>query len=115
VAKIVINERTGTVVLGGKATVTACAVAHGSLSVQVANTPVVSQPLPKSKGTTVVKSVTNIKVQEEKSMLMPVPPSTTIDKVVKSLNALGVTPRDLIAILQAMREAGALHAEIEVE
>ena len=116
VAKVVINERTGTVVMGGNVEVTACAVAHGSLTVQIANTPIISQPGSFSpNGQTVVVPHKTISVQEGNARLIPLPTSTTLDKVVKSLNALGVTPRDLIAILQAMREAGALHAEIEVQ
>ena len=115
VAKIVINERTGTVVMGGDVAVSACAVAHGSLTVSIANAPIISQPAPFSGGQTVVAPHKNIKVQEGSERLIPIPTSTTIDKVVRSLNALGVTPRDLIAILQAMKEAGALHAEIEVQ
>ena len=115
-AKVVINERTGTVVMGGNVEVTACAVAHGSLTVQIANEPIISQPEPFSPGgKTVVASHKVINVQEGNERLIPLPSSTTLDKVVKSLNALGVTPRDLIAILQAMREAGALHAEVEVQ
>ena len=115
VAKIVINERTGTVVMGGNVDVTACAVAHGSLTVSIANAPIISQPAPFSNGVTVAAPGKIIKVQEGNERLIPIPNSTTLDKVVKSLNALGVTPRDLIAILQAMKEAGALHAEIEVQ
>ena len=115
VAKIVINERTGTVVMGGDVAVSACAVAHGSLTVSIANAPIISQPGPFSSGQTVVAPHKNIKVREGNERLIPIPTSTTIDKVVRSLNALGVTPRDLIAILQAMKEAGALHAEIEVQ
>ncbi len=115
IAKVVINERTGTVVMGGNVEVTACAVAHGSLTVSIADAPVISQPQAFSKGVTVTVPRKIIKVQEGDERLIPVPSSTTLDKVVKSLNALGVTPRDLIAILQAMKEAGALHAEIEVQ
>ena len=115
VAKIVINERTGTVVMGGDVEVSACAVAHGNLTVSIANAPLISQPAPLSGGKTVVAPRKEIKVSEGNERLIPVPASTTIDKVVRSLNALGVTPRDLIAILQAMKEAGALHAEIEVQ
>lgn len=114
-ARVVINERTGTVVMGSNVIVSACAVAHGSLTVQIANAPVISQPAPLSNGQTVVALRKNIKVQEGAQRLIPIPASTTLDKVVSSLNALGVTPRDLIAILQAMKEAGALHAEIEVQ
>ncbi len=101
--------------MGGNIDVSACAVAHGSLTVQIANAPVISQPAPLGGGRTVVAPRKIISVQEGGERLVPVPASTTLDKVVRSLNALGVTPRDLIAILQAMKEAGALHAEIEVQ
>ena len=114
-AKIVINERTGTVVLGGDVTVSACAIAHGNLTIQISNSTEVSQPAPLSGGTTKVIPKTSISVDEGAQHLVNVPESPTIDKVVKALNALGVTPRDLIAILQSMKEAGALHADLEVE
>jgi flagellar P-ring protein precursor FlgI len=114
-AKIVINERTGTVVLGGDVTVSACAIAHGNLTVQVSETPTVVQPNALSKGTTVVVPNSQVNVQEGAQHLIDVPDSPTIGKVVKALNALGVTPRDLIAILQAMKDAGALHADLEVQ
>ena len=115
VAKVVINERTGTVVMGGDVEVTACAVAHGSLTVSIANAPIISQPTAFSSGVTVTAPRKIISVHEGDERLIPIPTSTTLDKVVRSLNALGVTPRDLIAILQAMKEAGALHAEVEVQ
>lgn len=115
-AKIVINERTGTVVMGGNVEVSACAVAHGNLTVSIANAPIISQPNSLSRrGQTVVAPRKIINVAEGDERLIPVPSSETLDTVVKSLNALGVTPRDLIAILQAMKEAGALHAEIEIQ
>ena len=116
IAKIVINERTGTVVMGGNVDVTACAVAHGNLTVSIANAPVISQPAPLSRGgVTVVVPRKVITAAEGDMRLIPLPASASLDKVVRSLNALGVTPRDLIAILQAMKEAGALHAEIEIQ
>jgi flagellar P-ring protein precursor FlgI len=116
VAKVVINERTGTVVMDGNVEVSACAVAHGNLTVSIANAPIISQPAPFSRGgQTVAAPRKIINVAEGDERLIPVPSSTTLDKVVRSLNALGVTPRDLIAILQAMKEAGALHAEIEIQ
>jgi flagellar P-ring protein precursor FlgI len=90
-------------------------VAHGDLTVEIANAPIISQPAPFSKGTTVVQPGTKVHVEEQKSHLIAVPTCTTLDRVIRSLNALGVTPRDLIAILQAMKEAGALHADIEVQ
>jgi flagellar P-ring protein precursor FlgI len=114
-AIIVINERTGTVVMGGDVTVSPCAVAHGNLTVSIANAPIISQPGALSGGSTVVQPHKNIKVAEGSDHLMPIAASSTIDTVVRSLNALGVTPRDLIAILQAMHAAGALHAQIEVQ
>jgi flagellar P-ring protein precursor FlgI len=114
-AKVVIDERTGTVVLGGDVTVSACAIAHGNLTVQIADDSQVSQPNPLSQGTTTVVPRTNVAVEEDAEHLIDVPDSPTISKVVKALNALGVTPRDLISILQAMKEAGALHADVEVQ
>jgi len=114
-AKVVINERTGTVVMGGAATVSACAVAHGSLTVTISNDPIISQPAPFSKGKTVVEPHQNVKVTEKGTHLIGIPTCTTLDKVIRAMNALGVQPRDLIAILQAMKEAGSLHAEIEVQ
>ncbi len=116
VAKIVINERTGTVVMGGNVEVSPCAVAHGNLTVSIANAPIISQPGPFSRrGQTVVLPRKIIGVTEGNERLIPVPESTNLNSVVRSLNALGVTPRDLIAILQAMKEAGALHAQIEIQ
>ena len=116
VAKIVINERTGTVVMDGNVEVSACAVAHGNLTVSIANAPIISQPNPlNGQGRTVVAPRKIINIAEGDERLIPVPSSQTLDSVVRSLNALGVTPRDLIAILQAMKEAGALHAEIEIQ
>lgn len=114
-AKIVINERTGTVVLGGDVTVSACAIAHGDLTVQIANETEVSQPNSLSNGATVAVPKQKIHVQEGSSHLIEIPESPTISRVVKALNALGVTPRDLIAILQSMKDAGALHADLEIE
>jgi flagellar P-ring protein precursor FlgI len=115
-AKVVIDERTGTVVLGGDVTLSPCAIAHGNLTVQVEDETKVSQPNPDSKGgSTVVVPHANVQVTEDEQHLINVPESPTISKVVKALNALGVTPRDLISILQAMKEAGALHADVEIQ
>ena len=114
-AKIIINERTGTVVLGGDVSVSACAIAHGNLTVQIDDDTLVSQPEPLSGGQTVAVPRKKVGVQEGAEHLITVPPSTTIAKVVRALNALGVTPRDLIAILQTMKQAGALHADLEIQ
>ena len=114
-AKIVINERTGTVVLGGDVSVSACAIAQGNLTVKVADTTTVSQPNALATGSTVVVPSNQISVTTGDAHLIGIDNSPTIDRVVKALNALGVTPRDLISILQAMKQAGSLHAEIEVQ
>ena len=112
-ARVVINERTGTVVVGGPVTISPVAVAHGSLTVEIRTTAAVSQPPPLSGGETVVLPETAITVEEEAAALAPLR-AATVDDLVRSLNALHATPRDLIAILQAIKQAGALHAELEV-
>lgn len=114
-AKIVINEKTGTVVMGGNVRVQPVAVAHANLSVQVSATPVISQPPPLSSGQTVAGTKTKLTVTEGQARLMPVLGGDTIDDVISSLSAIGATPRDMIAILQAMKSAGAILAEIEMQ
>lgn len=113
-AKIVINARTGSVVVNQSVTLSACAVAHGSLSVTVNSTPVVSQPAPLSQGQTVVGEKADITIRQEPGTLIQLPSGTRLAEVVKALNSLGATPQDLLAILQAMKSAGALNADIEV-
>jgi len=112
-ARVVINERTGTIVVGGPVTISPVAVAHGNLTVEVQTTAAVYQPPPLSGGETVVAPDTALSAREEDAILAPVS-AATVDDLVRSLNALNATPRDLIAILQAIKEAGALHAELEV-
>jgi flagellar P-ring protein FlgI len=114
-AKIVINARTGSVVVNQNVTLNACAVAHGSLSVTISTTPVISQPSPLSiGGSTVSKERADITIKQEPGSLIQLPAGTKLADVVKALNSLGATPQDLLAILQAMKTAGALNAEIEV-
>ena len=114
-AKIVINARTGSVVVNQNVTLNACAVAHGSLSVTINTTPVISQPSPLSSGgATVSKERAEITIRQEPGSLIQLPAGTRLADVVKALNSLGATPQDLLAILQAMKTAGALNAEIEV-
>ena len=113
-AKIVINARTGSVVVNQNVTLNACAVAHGSLSVTINTTPVISQPSALSTGTTVAKEKADITIRQEPGALIQLPAGTKLADVVKALNSLGATPQDLLAILQAMKTAGALNAEIEV-
>ena len=113
-AKVVINERTGTVVMGEQVRISTIAIAHGNLSIVVKENANVSQPLPFSDGRTAVTPNTQINVEEDASKLMVVPKGIRIGQVVNALNALGVTPRDLIAIFQAIKAAGALQADLEV-
>lgn len=133
-AVVVMNEKTGTVVMGESVRISTVAVAHGSLTIQIKETANVSQPLPfapqpppgtppvKAKGgtivapggQTVVTTDTNVGAQEEKSQLVIVPHGVTIQDLVKALNAIGVTPRDLITIMQTIKEAGALQASLKI-
>ena len=113
-AKVVINARTGSVVMNQAVSLNACAVAHGNLSVTISSTPVISQPGPLSGGQTVVAEKTDISVAQQGGALVQMAAGTKLTDVVKALNALGATPQDLLAILQAMKSAGALNAELEV-
>ncbi len=136
IAKVIVNEKTGTVVVGEKVRVSTVAVAHGNLSIQIKESPKVSQPMPFSpeapKGTdtkqfdladgavaapggqTIVTADSQVVVSEENKRLMVVPAGATIGDLVRALNAIGVTPRDLITIFQMIKAAGALQGELEV-
>lgn len=113
-ARVVVNERTGTVVMGENVRIATVAVSHGGLSVVITEEPIVSQPAPFGEGRTVVTKDRELSVEEEPSHLMVLPAGVSLGEVVKALNAVGVTPRDLIAILQAMKSAGALSAELVI-
>ncbi len=114
-ARVIINERTGTVVMGADVRLSTIAIAHGNLSIQIRETTEVSQPLPFSRGgQTVASPESNIAVAEERSPIFLVEPGVNIGDVVRALNALGVSPRDLIAIFQAIKQAGALQARLEI-
>ena len=113
-ARVVVNERTGTVVMGENVRISTVAVSHGGLSVLIQEEPVISQPSPFGEGRTVVTRDREISVEEDESHLMVLPAGVSLGDVVKALNAVGVTPRDLIAILQAMKSAGALSAELVI-
>lgn len=134
-AKVIVNERTGTIVIGENVRVSTVAVAHGNLSIQIKETKEVSQPLPFAPrppaqgaaptqmeggvvvapgGATVVTPESDVTVEEEKNRLLLVPEGRTIGDLVRALNAIGVTPRDLITILQSMKAAGALQGELEI-
>ena len=113
-AAVVLNERTGTVVMGAEVEITPVAIAHGNLSITISTQTEVSQPAPfAERGSTVVFKDDEVVVQEQGSKLVVVQ-GVTIGELVKSLNAIGATPRDLIAILQAVRAAGALQAELRI-
>ena len=114
VAKVVLDERNGTVVMGSNVRLSTVAIAHGNLMVQIKERPRISQPLPFSQGQTTVVPDTSVTVGEGKNRLMVLPEGVSIGQVVQALNAIGVTPRDLIAILQAIKAAGALQAELEI-
>lgn len=115
VSKIIINERTGTVIMGENVRIATIAIAHGNLSIQVNKRDNVSQPLPFSRGgQTVVTSDREMVVEEGRNPLFLVESGVSIGEVVRALNALGVSPRDLIAIFQALKAAGALQAELQI-
>ncbi|WP_425776753.1 flagellar basal body P-ring protein FlgI [Hydrogenophaga sp. T2] len=113
-AKVVINARTGSIVMNQAVTLSPVAVAHGNLSVSISTTPVISQPAPLSGGETVVREQSNIQISQDKGSLVSMGPAAQLADVVKALNALGATPQDLLAILQAIKASGALNAELEV-
>ena len=113
-ARVVLNARTGSIVLNEAVTLGACAVAHGSLAVTISSTPQVSQPGPFSSGQTAVTEKADIAITQQGGALVQMPEGAKLADVVKALNALGATPQDLLAILQAIKAAGALNAEIEV-
>lgn len=115
ISRVVINERTGTVVMGESVRISTVAIAHGNLSVQIKQNFNVSQPMPFSeRGRTVVTPDTQTSVEEGRAPIHVVPSGVSIGEVVKALNALGVSPRDLISIFQALKAAGALQADLEI-
>ena len=112
-AKVVVDEKTGTVVLGRDVRISRAAVAHGNLQITVQESQQVSQPGPFSQGQTVVTPQTDINVREENRRLVMVE-GATLQELVDGLNAIGATPRDLISILRSLQVSGSLHAELEV-
>jgi len=114
-ARIILDERTGTVVMGENVKISAVAIAHGNLSVQIKEKKDVSQPAPFSQGgQTVVSPDSQINVAEENRRLVLMTEGANLGDLVKALNAIGVSPRDLIAVFQAIRASGALQAELEI-
>ena len=114
IAKIVVNERTGTIVMGGNVTVDECAITQGGLSIKVTRDNQVNQPNPFSYGTTIVTKNDDTEVDDQLSNSIVMSPTANINDIVGALNAVGATPRDCISILQAMKAAGAIHATLEI-
>lgn len=113
-ARVIVNERTGTIVLGKEVRVAPVAIFHGNLSVEVKTVETVSQPNALSAGTTEVAPQTTVGSKEEKARTVVLKQGATVEELVRALSAIGSTPRDIIAILQSLRSAGALEADIEV-
>ncbi len=113
-AKVIMNARTGSVVMNQAVTLDACAVSHGNLSVVINTQPVISQPAPFSGGQTVVAQQSQIEINKDPGKVILLKNSASLADVVKALNSIGATPQDLLAILQAMKAAGSLRAELEI-
>jgi flagellar P-ring protein precursor FlgI len=115
-ARVILNSRTGSVVMNQAVRLSPSAVAHGNLTIKIQQSPTVSQPLPFSRGqtTTATEDTATISDSGKENSLIAVPGGASLDQVVKALNMMGATPQDLISILQSLRAAGALRAELEV-
>jgi flagellar P-ring protein precursor FlgI len=115
-ARVILNSRTGSVVMNQAVRLSPSAVAHGNLTVKVQQTPTISQPLPFSRGQTSVATQDTATISDsgKENSLIAVPQGASLDQVVKALNMMGATPQDLISILQSLKSAGALRAELEV-
>jgi flagellar P-ring protein precursor FlgI len=113
-ARVVVNEKTGTVVMGADVRIGAVSIVQAGLAIQVTSTPQVSQPAPLSRGKTQVTEQKDIKVEEEKVRTLTIEPGISVGRLAEMLNKIGTTPRDMIAILQAIKDAGALPAELRI-
>lgn len=114
VARVVINERTGTIVVGENVALSTVAVSHGNLTIRIRSTPVISQPAPFSQGQTVVTPQTEASVEEGGQQVILMEATSNVGDLARALNALGVSPRDMIAIFQALKQAGALQGELVI-
>jgi flagellar P-ring protein precursor FlgI len=113
-ARVIINSRTGTVVIGSNVRVMPAAVSHGSLTVTITESLEVSQPEPFGRGETVVTPRSDVEIAQETSPMFLFGPGVSLDEIVRAVNRVGAAPGDLVAILEALREAGALRAELIV-
>ncbi len=114
-ARIVINERTGTVVVGGNVRLGPGTISHGSISIKIDDTPIIVPPAPFSDAPGIVVPHKTVEIKEEKAKFAPIPATKTVEQMVSTLSRLGLTPRDLIAVLQAMHRAGMITAQLEVQ
>lgn len=114
VAKVIVNSRTGTIVIGKNVRVSPVAITHGNMTVTITSKPLVSQPNPLSNGDTVIIPVTEIEVTEETNRMFKFAPGADLDDIVRAINQVGAAPGDLVAILEALKQAGALHARLIV-
>lgn len=113
-ARVVVNERTGTVIIGSQVGLSSVAISHGTLSISIVNTPMISQPGPFSQGQTTTRNATQIEVEEQGTGVVVVEEAGTVGDVAAALNSLGVSPRDIIAIFQALQQAGALQGQLVI-
>jgi flagellar P-ring protein precursor FlgI len=113
-ARVVVNERTGTIVFGKEVKISSVSIIHGSLSIQIGTILGVSQPPPMSQGKTTTVPQTTVTAQEEKGRTLTLKEGASVEEVVGALNSIGASPRDIISILQAIKAAGALQAELEI-
>jgi len=113
-ARVVVNERTGTIILGADVRIGAVSIVQGGLSIMVSSKPVVSQPAPLSQGKTVVATKKDVTAKEEKPKTLTVEPGVSVGKLAEMLNSMEVSASDIVAILQAIKDAGALQAELRV-
>ncbi|MFL6676031.1 MAG: flagellar basal body P-ring protein FlgI [Massilia sp.] len=113
-AKVILNARTGSVVMNQAVTLETCAISHGNLSVTIGADPQVSQPAPGSRGATVVTQASTVEIKKDPGKVLLVKGGASLAEVVKAMNAIGATPQDLLAILQALKAAGSLRAELEI-
>ncbi len=114
IARVVINERTGTIVTGANVTIAPVAIAHGNITINIKSTPIISQPQPFSKGETVVTPEYQVSVDNEKARVITLEEAVSLADVAKALNQIGAAPRDIIAIFEALKQAGALRAELVI-
>ncbi len=114
VARVVVNERTGTIVIGGNVGITPVAISHGGVNIDIQSTPLVSQPAPFSEGTTIVTQYTTVAVASDSTTVYALDGAATVQDIARALNTLKVAPRDIIAVFQALKEAGALKAELVI-